>query len=458
MANCLSAQNAKPAALNYPPLYATFRFADQLCSYYPDNIYKQLFRESAFDTPANRELLDKLEGINLYRTMPFEGYPTGQKMPLSLENMIRKNLVVSKDIRDFKSRSAGLLTATELQVLGSILEVYQNIFDQLVYQPNREAIENKIVGLTKLVEHADFDRYLLQGRVFYGSAYDPETPFIMAAIPTLNSAGFKAGAFLNVATTEVPLNFTDYEVMFGIVMHEVYHILFDEISRERKTEIDRWFSEHPSENSRYAYLLLNEVLATALGNGYVYHSLAGKLDPGGWYNQKYINGMAKAAYPLVREYIMEEKPLDKEFVNRYIRLFDTEFPAWAGEPEMLFTYRFVLTDDPVARTYFKQHFPYTSFAIDKTSMTLEDFETLRDTPITKVVVITRQHQERLEMLKKVFPSSRGIFSVKASEEFIRVVRAEDKTVLIVVNVHESEPSRMMAEYFREKSILPRESR
>ena len=62
------------------------------------------------------------------------------------------------------------------------------------------------------------------------------------------------------------------------MMHETYHIVYDEQSLEVKTEIDTYFKENKSKCSGYAYQLMNEVLATVLGNGYVYEKLNGKVD------------------------------------------------------------------------------------------------------------------------------------------------------------------------------------
>jgi hypothetical protein len=66
---------------------------------------------------------------------------------------------------------------------------------------------------------------------------------------------------------------------------------------------------------------MNEVLATALGNGYVYEQLDGKIDDGDWYNRKYISLMAKQIYPLVTEYINEKK-IDRSFIDNYIKQYE----------------------------------------------------------------------------------------------------------------------------------------
>ena len=115
------------------------------------------------------------------------------------------------------------------------------------------------------------------------------------------------------------------DILFSVLMHEIYHNIYDGQSLELKLQIQSWFNNNSSKNSQYAYLLLNEALATALGNGYVYEQLNGKTDNTDWYNVKYINLMAKQVYPLVKEYITLQKPIDKNFIVAYIDTYENNF-------------------------------------------------------------------------------------------------------------------------------------
>src|SRR5690606_20735626 len=126
---------------------------------------------------------------------------------------------------------------------------------------------------------------------------------------------------------------------------EIYHNIYDGQPLELKQKIQFWFKNNNSQNSQYALLLLNEALATALGNGYVYEQLNGKPDESDWYNMKYINLMAKQMYPLVKEYISQKKSMDENFVDQYIALYDNHFSDWINELDNLFSNRFVIADN-----------------------------------------------------------------------------------------------------------------
>jgi hypothetical protein len=91
--------------------------------------------------------------------------------------------------------------------------------------------------------------------------------------------------------------------------------------------------------------LLNESLATALGNGYVFTKLRGKENSGNWYRNRFINLMAKEIYPIVTEYLASGRAMDKTFVDRYIQTYDTRFPEFLVDLEHVLLGRYVLADD-----------------------------------------------------------------------------------------------------------------
>jgi len=129
-----------------------------------------------------------------------------------------------------------------------------------------------------------------------------------------------------------------------------------------KNKLEADFKQNPSKSSIYAYLLLNEVLATALGNGYVFENLNGKLDTTEWYNWQYINLMAKQIYPTVLEYIKQKKPIDKKFIDTYIKLYEQNYPNWINELDHTMTYRYILSNNQSDFNTFRQLYSYCSIS------------------------------------------------------------------------------------------------
>lgn len=129
--------------------------------------------------------------------------------------------------------------------------------------------------MCKIRTYAD---YFETGLKFYNAIWDYSVSIDIAIIPSISDGGFTANAFLNNAVSEVPLNFAHNDILFCVLMHEIFHNVYDWQSLEVKKNIESWFLANPSPNSQYAYSLLNEALATAMGNGYIYEGINGKTE------------------------------------------------------------------------------------------------------------------------------------------------------------------------------------
>jgi hypothetical protein len=432
---CIATQyaHARPEiSITFSKLYATYDFVQKLSDNYPDNKYKQLFKASAFNTPRYNNYLKQLDTTSIYEAYLFEGYPTGQKIPGTTTALIDKGLVACKSIPEFKQRLFGVIPNTELFMLASVIEAFEPIYDSIIYIPNKVHFDNKFNHLKQSMQQADMGGFFATGLKFYNTTWDDDVPFDIAIVPSVNGDGFSAKAFLNNAASEVPVKFDNYNILISVLMHEIFHILYDGQSLQYKLEIERWFKENPSPNTQYAYLLLNEVLATAAGNGFVYEQLAGKLDKTGWYNNKYINKMAKKMYPAVKEYLARKNPIDQPFINAYIRAYDENFADWVNELDNLFTNRYVITDNGEDLDYFRTNYPYASNYQSGYPITQSALETMREVPITKVIIISKDHKQRMEMIRQTFPELKDQ-PFDSGKDFIYTTATNDKTKLILIN-------------------------
>jgi hypothetical protein len=216
------------------------------------------------------------------------------------------------------------------------------------------------------------------------------------------------------------------------MIHEVFHILYDEESVDFKKRIEDAFINNPSPNSRYAYLLLNEALATSLGNGYVYGQLHGAEDTAVWYRRKYTNLIAKKIYPLVKAYIISGKALDKDFIDQYIQVFDYNFSGWLKEKDFILTDRYVIADNADNFNIIDQTYPYRSMSAYDTQVTISSIEKMKRAPITKVVIVSKSNSRELSLLKKQFKELKN-WQPDSRADFSYTVFLADKTYLIILN-------------------------
>lgn len=449
--NTLFGQQTPKINIKYSKLLATYDFVQKLSDYYPDNKSKEIFKASKYNIPKYTDLLIQLDTLRIVESYHFQGYPSGQKSPVSTTALMERNLINASSIEEFKSLSFGIVPNTELFAFSAVLEQFEPVYESLIYLPNNEGFENKLMSLDDYVQSVHLADYFETGLKFYNAQWDYAVSIDIAIIPSISDGGFTANAFLNNAVSEVPLNFVHNDILFCVLMHEIFHNVYDWQSLEVKNNIESWFHSNPSPNSQYAYLLLNEALATAMGNGYIYEGLNGKLDKDSWYNNKYINQMAQAIYPMVKAYANTKKPIDKHFIDQYIKIYDEKFSDWTKELDHLLTYRYILTDDENDFSYFRRNFRYASQSAYGTPIDQNSLDKMRQRPITKIVIVSQENEEKLNWIKNTFPELKN-WTYNAQKEFIDTIDLADKTKLIIVNCIHSSFQDLFEETFKNKQI------
>ncbi|OYY04168.1 MAG: hypothetical protein B7Y76_02840, partial [Sphingobacteriia bacterium 35-40-5] len=274
--------------------------------------------------------------------------------------------------------------------------------------------------------------YFKKGSQFYKSEWDNAIPLEIVFYPLPNSQGFTAEAFYNIGVSAIQTDLKNYDILLSVMLHEIFHIQFDEQPIEIKNSIQSWFLQNPSKCSNYAYLLLNEVLATAIGNGYVYEQLHGNLDKGEWYNLPYINQLAKEVYPLVATYLKEGKSIDKAFVDNYIKAYEEKHANWINELEHIMSYRFILSHQQSDFNIFRQLYPYCSIMEAEDQITEGSIEKMKAAPLTKVIIVSKNNKSDLALIKKMFPELKN-WNYNATKEFSYSQFLNDKSQLYIIN-------------------------
>lgn len=433
-ATLISAQKAE-FKIKYSEQLAVFVFVQNLSENYPDNVFKTQFTQSKYNTKKYQDLITQAGQLEIDYSYEFTGFPYGSKIPMQTKDILKKNLIETENLQDFKLRSIGILPIYTLNKFVEIITAFTPVYNELIYNPNKEKFEKQVSDLKKYAQEKNIETYFETGLIFYHSSWDPSIPFEIAFYPLPDSDSFTAQAFYNNFVSAVQVNLKDYKGLFSVMMHEIFHIIYDEQSLEVKTEIDKNFKENKSKVSNYAFQLLNEALATATGNGYVYEQLDGKPDPDDWYYRKYINLMAKKIYPLVKQYIAEKKPIDKNFIDSYITLYEKNFPDWINELDHIMSYRYVISENDKDFAVFNRMFRYRSSSEYETLITGNSLEKMQKSPLTKVIIISNS-ADKLKLVKNQFKELKN-WKFNADKEFVHQIFLNDKSQLFIINQKKS---------------------
>lgn len=446
-----TAQESITFRMNYSDLYATYDFLMKISDSYPDNELKTIFRASPYNTAEYTGRVTAFEQLMLDYSYPFGQYPAPLKLNMMSRDLLERNLVLSENVDAFVNRSLGLIPQEGLTALASILERFLPVYRSLVMEPYKAAYEEQKQNLLRYINNNSFSRYFQTGLDFYGTAWDKSIPIELNLLLSLDNGNLGARAFGNVAVCEASAGLKDHVSFFSVAIHEIYHIIYDNQSLQTKHDIQHWFNTTKSPNSQYALLLLNEVLATALGNGYVIEQLNGKTDEHEWYGNRYISEMAKAIYPVIKKYIKDKKPMDEAFVQAYVKTYDTQFPKWANELNHLFTYRYIVADTDEDWRYLRRTYRYHSYSRYGAPISPAEVEKARAMPITKVFVISKNHKAAISLLKDSFDELNAE-KMDADKEFVKAFRLKDNTRLFVINRHQSSVEQLMDRHFPKQII------
>jgi hypothetical protein len=418
--------------VRYSQPLAVMQFVQGLSSRGRPNPFRSVFTASEFNTPKYVALAAALDSMPLGVEYDFPAYPPGQKIGGWVEAMIKRNLIISSSLDEFRNMSVGIMPLSDVSRLITVIREFTPVYEKLVYEPSRPVFEKQLEEIDSLIVARDIPQYFEQARRFYRASWDPAIPFLLVFYPYPTSGGFLATAFGNIGLSAMPTSGTDITGVLTVMLHEAAHILFDEQTLEFKTALHDWFGANPARSSRYAYALLNESWATAVANGYFREKLVGSLNPGNWYNSKYISGMAKAMYPFIREYLEAGKPMDKALVDKQVEMYETQFPEWLTEWENVLVAPVVLSeteaDFGVIRRKSRSLYP----EIRATDYSTASFEKLKR-DYTKVIVVQGDNRRKLDLIRTNFPELRS-WRPDPAKDFTYATLASDKRVLIIINL------------------------
>lgn len=287
---------------------------------------------ATLDVYETRALLRPRADAGTEEVLPFgpEIVDIGPRATESLSLLSRIQLAAygSPDRNSLHERLSLLMHPRDVAAIGSVMEHFLPRFDRWwAVDRVRNSLEQFSGDLQRLVRTGTGD-FIGQVRIFFGfedAANRGPIVIHLMSLPVEQALSTNGAVIENHAVLEVLKN-ESAEQRVGVMAHEIVHYLFatasDEFHRERVKGALR--SADPRASA--AFGLMNEALATALGNGVLEARLRGDdfeayfEKEKSLYGQWNVDAAAKAIFPLVEDYIDAERPMDREFVDRYFAL------------------------------------------------------------------------------------------------------------------------------------------
>ncbi|MCE7990534.1 MAG: hypothetical protein HEP71_01085 [Roseivirga sp.] len=356
---------------------------------------------------------------------------------VSVNDLIWSAAANATNLDDFNVRITGLLPYISQNTLYQTLKRAEPYYDKLVWNPAQASIEDIQKKLAPYLP--EFERIFFKTNTFYQSGWTKDLPFKLAVypIPLANgntTATAKGNALICgfLAKRKNP-----HKDILGVIIHEICHTLYAEQPARLQRDIQQWFDENPSAFAPIANSYLDEALATVLGNGWANKELTGEMDPNPWYNNRYIDGFARALYPLTEEYLKADKPIDKAYIDQSVVLFANTFPKADKTPATLLSeINFYLNAekeediDRIEGTLYKYFNPFPHeylIPIDDPS-SIESFAVKK---LTKLIIVDSKNTPTLALIDRHFPDQK----VEAKANSIFSFRDESsQSAVVIINV------------------------
>ncbi|MNY62390.1 hypothetical protein D3C86_1991930 [compost metagenome] len=92
----------------------------------------------------------------------------------------------------------------------------------------------------------------------------------------------------------------------------------------------------------------------------------------------------------------------------------------------------MLTDEEQDFDFFRKKYRYASAYEYQTGITATNLERMRETALTKVIIISRDHKAQLNLVRNAFPELKE-HKFNAGKEFKHTIWLADRTKLIIIN-------------------------
>jgi hypothetical protein len=366
--------------------------------------YRDYINEKTVNDFKFKALVDDFSKLSLHFAINNDDSPVNRKQSTSTYDLIIVNAVNSYSFDELKSKCLGIIPFETNSKLYTILNDAEKIYDNIVWQEYRIKADQQLLELSRFKNYNE--QIFRKIKKFYDSAWSSDIPFEIAIYPIPGVNGYAtATPHVNSLCVGVFTEEKDHVRRNGVVLHEMCHILFKEQRLAKQFEIDGYFKTNNTLYSKFAYSYLDEALATAIGNGWAYNQINKKIDEGEWYADKTINEFAKLIYPMVEEYMHLGMSIDKNFIDKSIKIFANNFSKAIQEYAILLNKTTVYTDEMSqveTVNLLSEYFQIYSLSFSSPILHNYSYEFMENAADTQFFVITKNQQQIFTELKKRF--------------------------------------------------------
>lgn len=306
-------------------------------------ISQELWKTNGWLEAADRDQLKRWQDLGeRYRIQaPFKqsgatslGYTTGFN-GIDLPEKIREAGFLSATINDYRSRLGLLMKPADVEVASRIVTYFIPKFRNWWSSKIQPKIPSIMMRIDNSFKQQHVDLYLNRLAGFYGASLCPEIPVYLNIIILPKNFGdiIRGKQIENHQIVEIREGDNPKQCL-GLLVHEISHYLFSTVSDDRRKLLLQEFIDTKDLVAIPAYNMLDEVIATAIGNGALERRLRSASDFSSYfsrnlsfYRDSNIDAYAKALFPCVERHLdsgftITDRIVVTEFLHAFHKAFD----------------------------------------------------------------------------------------------------------------------------------------
>lgn len=416
-----------------------------------------IFNSSDYNNAEYQAIIDTYRQVNLSYDYAFSEEVRHRHNKRQVIELLIMASTQAKDVDDFAQRIMGILTNADLMTIVHTLKAFEPVYRELVWEPAQERFQTDLAKLTVRAKEVDFASKFQQASTFYNANWKADLPFKVIVAPIPVREGFTTATPQGNVISLITTYFDDPDEMLAIVFHELAHLLYANQPIEFQANLEKNFLEHDSFHKAYGYQLLNESLATAIGNGWFYKETKGQLDTRDWYHSPFINQQGQSIYPLLAEYLEQGKAIDENFVGKYLKQYAKNFPSGYLDPNsFLSNVSFLATEgfkdhNKLFQMFFEQQSSVRSLGVHTPFFEKESMDKFNSGIDTKMIIITEDNEKTLSEFKKHYAWLKQVTLPRG--EFVLHHLNPDGTMLIIVSLDKLDNFGSALEALKAKKLL-----
>jgi hypothetical protein len=315
----------------------------------------ELWKREFLKSDKDRRMLKEWARLReLYSTSVQPGKSSETDSRLSLFDKIRIAGLEAGSVADYAERLELLTSPADRRSFERVVRHFYPRFNDWWRREAYKSGDDFAGQAGALLRSPGISAYVKQFYNFYAPALpaDYEISFNLFYIPDSVSEPSGGQQLQNYSLMEFKAKERAAQRV-DVAVHELCHFFYDNMPPENLAKLKDDFYAANRAAAIPAYNLLNEVLATAFGNGMIARAVtppaefekyaASKLS---FYNNDAIDRGAKAVLPWLDGWLKNKKTIDDpEFVSRYISVLEKAFGEDLLKPKLYLSEMFLFVDE-----------------------------------------------------------------------------------------------------------------